>query len=62
MFIDVVVELRAKSLDKTFTYKVPKHLQTDIQIGKRVKVPFGKQKLEGFVLGINKTKNKKKDE
>ena len=53
MFIDVIVELKAKSLDKTFTYKVPKELQQEIEIGKRVKVPFGKQKLEGFVLKIN---------
>ena len=52
MFIDVIVELKAKTLDKTFTYKVPNNLINDIKIGKRVKVPFGKQKLEGFVLDI----------
>ena len=54
MFIDVIVELKAKSLDKTFTYKVPDELKQEIEIGKRVKVPFGKQKLEGFILNIKK--------
>ena len=52
MFVDVIVELKAKSLDKTFTYKVPVDLQNQVEIGKRVKVTFGKQKLEGFILNI----------
>ena len=52
MYIDVLVELKAKQIDKTFTYIVPKKLEIEIQIGKRVIVPFGKQKLEGFVLNI----------
>ena len=50
MYIDVLVELKAKQIDKTFTYLVPDKLQSDIDIGKRVLVPFGKQKLEGFIL------------
>ena len=52
MFVDVLVELKAKSLDKTFTYKVPNSLKEQVEIGKRVKVPFGRQKLEGFILNI----------
>lgn len=54
MYIDVLVELKAKKLDKTFTYNVPSNLINKIEIGKRVIVPFGKQKLEGFILSINK--------
>ena len=53
MYIEVLVELKAKKLDKTFTYSVPKHLEQKIKIGKRVTVPFGKQKLEGFIMNIN---------
>ena len=53
MYIDVLVELKAKKLDKTFTYKVPSDLINDIKVGKRVLVPFGRQKLEGFIIGIN---------
>ncbi len=52
MSIDVLVEIKASSLDKTFTYLVPNNLETKIKIGVRVIVPFGKQRLEGFVLAI----------
>ena len=53
MKIDVLVELKAKGIDQTFTYLVPKELEDNIKIGIRVNVPFGNQKLEGFVLSIN---------
>jgi len=56
MKVDVLVELKAKKIDKTFTYLVPNELIKDIEIGKRVLVPFGNQKLEGFILGINNNK------
>lgn len=55
--VEVLVEIKAKRIDQTFTYKVPSHLESQIEIGKRVLVPFGKQKLEGFVL--KKESNKK---
>ena len=54
MYIDVLIELKTKKLDKTFTYRVPSDLVSSVCVGKRVLVPFGKQKLEGFVLSINK--------
>lgn len=52
MYIDVLVELKAQNLDKTFTYIVPEKLKEKVKIGVRVYVPFGNQKLEGFVLKI----------
>ena len=52
MYIDVLVELKAKKIDKAFTYIVPSDLKDKVKIGIRVLVPFGKQKLEGFVLSI----------
>lgn len=51
MIAEVLVELKAKNIDKTFSYKIPDHL--DVKVGERVLVPFGKQKLEGFVLKIS---------
>ena len=57
MFTDVLVEIKAKAIDNTFTYKVPKHLEKDIKVGKRVLVPFGKQKIEGFILNIHDDNN-----
>ncbi len=52
MYAEVITELKAKNLDKTFTYKIPSFLEEKVKIGCRVKVPFGNQKLEGFVLRI----------
>ena len=52
MFVDVLVELKTKKIDETYTYSVPSDLVNEIEIGKRVLVPFGKQKLEGFILNI----------
>ena len=53
MTVNVLVELSNRNIDKTFTYNVPKDLEKDIKKGVRVKVPFGKQKLEGFIIEIN---------
>ena len=57
MYVDVLVELKTKKIDKTFSYLVPSNLIDKIKLGIRVIVPFGKQKLEGFVLGIKKELN-----
>ena len=57
MYADVLVELKAKKIDKTFTYLVADELKSKVCVGKRVLVPFGKQSLEGFVLDVVKNKN-----
>ncbi len=53
MYIEVVVGL---PIDKAFTYAVPKELEQDIEIGKRVLVPFGRQQqgkpLQGYIVNI----------
>ena len=56
MNCEVLVELKSKSIDKTFTYSIPSGLIDKISVGIRVLVPFGKQKLEGFVLKITNEK------
>ena len=55
MVVNVLVELSSKNIDKTFDYLVPSNLESKIKVGKRVTVPFGKQTLEGFILGTNDT-------
>lgn len=50
MYVSVIVEIGAKAVDKMFTYFVPDKFRGKIRVGARVKVPFGKQYLEGFVL------------
>ena len=52
MYAQVLVELKAKQINQTFTYHIPNNL--NVKVGSRVLVPFGKQKLEGFVLKITK--------
>ena len=53
MYINVLTSISAKGVDKTFTYHVPENLKEKIKIGVRVLIPFGNQKLEGFVLETN---------
>ena len=56
MYADVLIELKAKQLDRLFTYHVSDKHAKKIKIGMRVFVPFGKQKLEGFVIGLSNNK------
>lgn len=52
LFAKVIVEIGVKNVDRMFTYSVPDCFVKFIQIGARVKVPFGQQVLEGFVLDL----------
>ena len=62
MYADVLVEIRSKHIDKTFTYHVPESLEKEAIVGKRVLVLFGKQKLEGYILALkNRSDVKTKD-
>lgn len=53
MIAEVLIEIRSEGIDKSFSYLIPDSLIDKVEIGKRVEVPFGKQKLEGFVLNIS---------
>lgn len=53
MLIEVLVELKARAVDKYFTYKVPVNLIDKVKVGVRVIVPFAYSKLMGFVSSIN---------
>ena len=50
---EVLLEIKFKNDDKTFTYHVPKTFEQNIEIGKRVTVPFSNRILEGFVINIH---------
>ena len=52
MYIDVLTQISAKAVDQTFTYRVPDNMKDNIKVGIRVKIPFGRMVLEGFVMGI----------
>ncbi len=48
---EVCVNITANSLDKNFSYRVPEHLQ-GLTAGWRVIVPFGRQRVDGFVMRV----------
>lgn len=51
MYIDVLLEINAFD-DMTFTYNVPLNMQKNIELGKRVLVPFGKKELKGIIINV----------
>lgn len=53
MLIEVLIELKARAVDKYFTYKVPVNLINKVKVGVRVIVPFAYSKLMGFVTKVN---------
>ena len=63
MQANVLIEIKSKAIDKTFTYNIPINLKDKVKVGIRVLVPFGNRKLEGFVMDIGdiKTEYKIKD-
>jgi len=56
LYADILVELPGLHTDQTYQYQVPPRLEGTLQFGHRVKVPFGKQKVFGYVVGLNKQK------
>ena len=52
MYADVLIEYSVKTIDKTFTYKIPNCLSENIKVGMKVLVPFGKKIINGFIVNI----------
>lgn len=50
-YVNVAINLPVKNLFKQFTYKLPQEL-IHVDVGWRVVVPFGSQKVEGFVTSL----------
>jgi primosomal protein N' (replication factor Y) (superfamily II helicase) len=48
MFINVALNIPS---NKLFTYEVPPGLEKEVELGKRVFVPFGNRKRTGFIIG-----------
>lgn len=57
MIAEVLLEIKAEGIDKTFSYRIKDELVDKVKVGVRVLVPFGKQKLEGFVLSLSDSKH-----
>lgn len=54
MYANIIVDISHEKLDKTFQYRVPKHLQGSLKIGSAVEIPFGKgnRLTKGYVLEL----------
>ncbi|MBR1676150.1 MAG: primosomal protein N' [Clostridia bacterium] len=52
MIAEVIVDIAHSDIDKVFDYLI---LNSDVSLGSRVEVPFGRQKIEGFVIGIKES-------
>ena len=54
MYAEIIINSDALEIDKPFTYKVPYELIANINVGFRVKVPFGQRSkpVEGFVYSL----------
>lgn len=52
MYAQILIEYPTKKIDKYFTYIIPEQLKDIINIGMKVKVPFGTKTINGFVMNI----------
>ena len=57
MIAEVIIDSRAKKLNRKFDYKIPKELEDVLEVGSRVLVPFANfKKLEqGYIIKIKPT-------
>ena len=54
IFADIVIDIDAGELDRSFSYRVPEHLRDSLRVGMTVTVPFGRADRErhGYVIGL----------
>ncbi len=52
MIAEVLVDIKSKEVDRLFDYSVPAYLESVIEIGQRVYVPFGPRFIMGYILGF----------
>ncbi|RJX41006.1 primosomal protein N' [Paenibacillus pinisoli] len=52
MIAKVIVDVPSRQTDRPFDYEVPSEMQSWLEVGSRVGVPFGGRVLQGFVIGI----------
>ncbi len=54
LYANIIVDIPHVKLDKPFTYSIPEFMESEIQVGMRVLVPFGRgdNMIDGIVLGI----------
>ena len=56
MYADIIVDISHEKLDRSFQYRVPQELESQIHIGMVVSIPFGNGNHErrGYVIGLSR--------
>ena len=54
MYADIIVDISHESLDRTFTYRIPASMESVIDVGDYVSIPFGSgnRMINGYVMGL----------
>ena len=53
MHAEVLVNLPARRLDRTFSYRIPPELEGRVITGSLAQISFGRQKIEGYVIRLS---------
>lgn len=55
MYADIIINITHEKVDKIFQYEIPQELESSLQIGMEVIVPFGKgnRKTRGYIVGFS---------
>lgn len=55
MYADIIVDISHEQLDKTFQYAIPPELESAVDIGVLVHIPFGRgnRLISGYVIGLS---------
>lgn len=56
VYANVIINISNRKLDRSFQYVVPSTLESKLSLGSRVLVPFGKRKVDGYVISFNDQK------
>lgn len=56
-YADIIVDISHENLDKTYQYRIPDSLQSEVQIGTPVYITFGSgnRRIQGYVTGLSDT-------
>lgn len=60
LYADIIIDISHEKLDKSFQYEIPSALESEVTIGSRVEVSFGKgegRKITGYVVNISEKPN-----
>ena len=57
IYAEVIIDISAEQVDRTFTYAVPTELESRVRPGVRVKLPFGNsgRLRKGVIISLNKS-------